>query len=319
MSNGVDIMVAKTMGLLMAVVAVLLAGCNSDAIPQGDAVADDMVALTIDVVENGWQGQTVSVTRAGETIDGLKATTGDLPTGYGYGFGIFGVDLLGPTVGTQRQVTWNSTIGQWEAGEKIYWKRTSTSSTFQIFAYAPYKTVLYTTDSTTGTLTFSSVSVGSDIDLLYAAATVDRTDGRAELDFNHALAKLSFGTVTNNTGAEVTLTDIAIGGTFNTEGILNLTTGAWAWEPAATTTTPITRTPSSGLPIADKGVVSIAQDAVLLIPNAPETPATLGTIDVTVTLTFTPGGTFSFSTTLEQGKDKTYNITVEKNFEVIIE
>ena len=246
------------------------------------------------------------------------------------GFDVVGADLLGPTSGTKRYVLWNSTTGQWEPGETIYWKRTTTSSTFNVFAYAPHISQItpYTIDTSDGVLTFprtedvaTFATTANYVDLLYAGATVDKRDGLASFTFRHALAKMSFGTITNNTGAEVTLTGISIaprsGSSFNTQAKLNLTTGAWG-TATSTLATPITRDPASSLVIADKAIVSIDQAPVLLIPNAPVAPATLGAIDVTVTLTFDTGN-FSFDATLEQGKDKTYNITVQKNFEVVIE
>ena len=248
------------------------------------------------------------------------------------GFDVVGAALLGPTAGTKRYVLWNSTTGQWEPGETIYWKRTTTSETFSVFAYAPHisQSTPYTINTTTGVLTFprtedvaTFATTANYVDLLYAGATVDKRDGLASFTFRHALAKMSFGTITNNTGAEVTLTDISIaprsGSSFNTQANLNLTTGAWAaLGTPSTSTTAIARNPASSLVIADKAIVSINQDPVLLIPNAPEAPATLGVVNVTVTLTFDTGN-FSFDATLEQGKNKTYNITVEKNFEVVIE
>ena len=274
---------------------------------EGTVTANDDVTLTTDGPINIYS---IEVSRAKDE-----------------GFDVVGADLLGPTATTKRYVLWNSATGRWEPGETIYWKRTTTSSTFNVFAYAPHisQSTPYAINTTTGVLTFPRTAASDGyVDLLYAGATVDRTDGLASFTFRHALAKMSFGTITNNTGAEVTLTGISVaprsGSNFNTQADLNLATGAWsALSPTpSTSTTAITRNPASSLVIADKAIVSIDQAPVLLIPNAPEDSATPGVVNVTVTLTFNTG-TFSFDARLEQGKDKTYNITVEKNFEVIIE
>ena len=129
--------------LLMAAVLALI-GCSADE--QGERAAatgsGDVVELRIDVTDSEWLGETFNVTRSGETLEGLKATTGDLPEGFGYGFSLHGSGLLGAD-GVRRQVTWDATHGQWNSGERIYWKRTSGSETFNVYAYAPYKTTTY--------------------------------------------------------------------------------------------------------------------------------------------------------------------------------
>ena len=51
----------------------------------------------------------------------------------------------------------------------------------------------------------------------------------------------------------------------------------------------------------------------MLIPKAN------GEIDVTVEVNNSTGETFSFLITLEEGKEKIVNITIGRNFEVVIE
>ena len=52
--------------------------------------------------------------------------------------------------------------------------------------------------------------------------------------------------------------------------------------------------------------------SILLIPNAD------GKIDVTVEVNNSTGEKFSFPITLEEGKEKIVNITIGRNFEVVI-
>lgn len=318
---------------VVSVVVLTTTACSSDDTIVDPSDSDDNVTFTIDVAETDWHGETVNITsRAGETIAGLKATSGDVPSGYDYGFSLHGVNLLGaPSV--HRQVTWNSSTGQWNSGNRIYWKRTSGSETFNVYAYAPYKTEDYTYSevptfpSTTspetwnGKITFTANEAnGTNVDLLYAGAVVKRSDGLAQLTFRHAMAKLSFGTITNSTGETVTLSSLALSGSLYPSGDLTLYhnngTSGGTWSPASATSQNYTRNDfdpdtdgNQSLELANGEVKSLNIDPFILIPGP----------TVTITLTFSGGNTYSFTTTLEQGKDKTYNITVEKNFEVVID
>lgn len=309
----------------LAVVLVLI-GCSADEEGERTAAAGDEVELRIGVGETSWLGETFNVTRSGETLEGLKATTGVLPDGltvgssaYGYGFSLHGSGLLGSDA-VRRQVTWNASTGQWNSGERIYWKRTTGSETFNVFAYAPYKTSTYPVSG--GVLTFTSADYalgGSNPDLLYAGATVKRSDGLAQLTFNHALAKMTLGVITNNSGAAMHLTQVSvIGGLYKT-GKLNLMTGLWSdftdfsnnvlspGDTPVSKSLPMTISPAKV--IADGASVTLDIGSLLLIPGP----------TVTASLTFEGGASFSFTTKLEQGKAKTFNMTVGKNFEVIIE
>lgn len=59
------------LGLLLTLTA-----CSSEDIVSGSAKPDDL-ALTLDVAETDWQGESITVsTRAGETLEGLE---GHLP------------------------------------------------------------------------------------------------------------------------------------------------------------------------------------------------------------------------------------------------
>ena len=183
----------------------LLASCTTD-----DSVEqqNDRTQLSLNVVENDWQGETIAISRSGETLEGLRATTGALPTGYGYGFGIYCDELSVANT----QVTWDNLNGKWEIGGayNTYWRRNQ-GGTLNIYAYAPYKTTPYTiTDGNKLTFNaghhevpgYTNLLSGDNVDLLYASQTSysRNSNESAVLEFRHALAKMTFGTVTNNTG-----------------------------------------------------------------------------------------------------------------------
>ena len=318
--------------VMLVVATMLLTGCSNNDEPTGD---DDLVALTIDVAESGWADESFSVsTRSGETIDGLKAVADIDNPADGEGFCLHAVNLLGATT-VRRQVVWNATTGQWNSGQLIYWQRTSADDYFRVYAYAPYKTTDFAykevstgdiDENQKGEMTFATTDAdanGTNIDLLYAGAKVNRTNGRATLDFKHAMAKISFGTITNNTGTALTLNNLSLSGDLWKGGDLNLTTGTWSHQGAHPSAdySPAEKmhfdrndfNPATDgnqtLALSNGEVKSLDVASFVLIPGP----------TVTITLTFSSGDTFSFNTTLEQGKDKTYNITVEKNFEVVIE
>lgn len=314
--------------------AAMTAGCANDEAATGTTT--DGVRLQLDVVEAGWQEERVSVTRSGETMEGLKAVSGSLPAGYGYGFCLRGTNLLGAP-GVSRQVTWDDAKGQWDAGNDIYWLRTSGGETFNVYAYAPnnatdtYEEIpnspsTLSPESWKGEITFSSAADGRNVDLLYAAAEVKRSDGLARLTFRHALAKISFGTITNSTGEAISLKQVSLGGELEPSGTLNLMTGAWTCAEELSTTT-ITRVIDTDaevdgnqpLGVANGAIVPIPVDAFLLIPLRTADPKKTVTITLTIGRAAGSDETFSFTTTLEQGKNKTFNVTVEKNFEVVID
>lgn len=302
-------------------VVLVLTGCSADEEGERTAAAGDEVELRIGVGETSWLGETFNVTRSGETLEGLKAVANPASPADGEGFSLHGTELLGPT--GKRQVIWNASAGQWNAGERIYWKRTSDEDdVFSVYAYAPYEATPtnITVNGSNGVLTFTSADGGSNPDLLCAGDTVKRSDGLAQLTFNHALAKMTLGVITNNSGAAMNLTQVSVSGELYQTGKLNLMTGAWS-EQTYFVTPPTKKeltididsdkdvAGNQPLAIADNASVSVDVGSLLLIPGP----------EVTASLTFEGGASFSFTTKLEKGKAKTFNMTVGKNFEVIIE
>ena len=159
------------------------------------------------------------------------------------------------------------------------------------------------------------------MDLLYAGKTdyASNSGKPVELNFKHALAKLTFGTVTNNTGVALSLNGFTIKGVMNTSAKLNLATGEWSGHEKTSGEYTITAPPPFVSipipPIANKETIfpPMPNREMLFIPD------TNGKITLNIKINSTTGENFSFDVELEQGKNKTLNITVEKNFEVVIE
>ncbi len=311
--------------IIIACAACLFAACSSDE----EAGPSEAVPFVIEVNEQGWNGEVISITRAGETLEGLKQVANVESPADGEGFGIYSYLLF--LDDNQRQVIWNNGLGRWTLGKDWYWQRKDWGeSTFNVYAYAPYKSTPYTfveapnsvspevdIASRSGLLTFNLNEDANNVDLLYAGCGVDDNKGKATLTFHHALAKLSFGIIANNTGADIGLSQISVTGNLYQSAKLNLMSGDWtettAYEPASKT---ITRVIDSNpetdgnqpLTIAQANFGSIDVDPLLLIPGP----------EVTITLSMTDGAEFSFTTTLTKGQNQLFNITVNKNFEVVI-
>lgn len=256
------------------------------------------------------------------------------------------------------QVTWDNINSRWNIGENNYdqyWKNTQ-AGTLKIYAYAPFKPSLSPTYTvTSGKLAFSAERFpnlgsgmdfsnrlsGTNVDLLYAGAKHDLSNvNPAVLNFKHALAKLTFGTITNNTGEVINLKGFTVKGTLNSSANLDLSTGKWSdhvqWSGGAEASVPLPPpfvqvvhsadeligAPSAGHtvktliePLADGETVipNMPSNSLLLIPNAD------GKITVTIEVNNSTGENFSFPITLEEGKEKIVNITIGRNFEVVIE
>ena len=231
------------------------------------------------------------------------------------------------------QVTWDNTNGKWKIGGdyNTYWRRNQ-SGNLDIYAYAPYKSAGYTIP-TTGKLTYQAqhhdypeyeaYMSGNNVDLLYASK-IDYARNSSEsaiLEFNHALAKMTFGTITNNTGGTLSITGFTIRGRnkLYDSATLDLATGVWS-DHVENTVGPLSAPP----PFASVVIPPLA-DKETIIPTMPSRelsfiPGPDGTLPLTVEVNSSIANeTFSFDITLEKGKNKTYNITVGKNHEVVIE
>lgn len=262
------------------------------------------------------------------------------------------------------QVKWDNINSRWNIGANNYdqyWPRTQ-AGTLDIYAYAPFKpSPTYTVASGKLTFTaerfpnlgsgmdFSDRLSGTNVDLLYAGAEHDLSNvNPAVLNFKHALAKLTFGTITNNTGEVINLKGFTVKGTLNSSANLDLSTGKWSdhvqWSEGAEASVPLPPpfvqvvhsadeligAPSAGHtvktliePLADGETVipNMPSNSLLLIPNADDDDDDVydGKITVTIEVNNSTGENFSFPITLEEGKEKIVNITIGRNFEVVIE
>lgn len=331
---------------ILSLLATILAACTKDNSIAEQQAGED-VPFAFEVVEQPWYGETVMVTRSGETLEGLRTT----------GFGIYCSQL--DEVNTQ--VKWDEDDGRWAIGGNYstYWRRNQ-SGTLDIYAYAPFKahnpsalppSPTYTVVG--GVLTYaaekhtnmgpvigdySNYLSGNNVDLLYASNTGYARDSSepAILTFRHALAKMTFGTVTNNTGSTLSLNGFTISGTLYDSADLNLSTGVWSnhvvnslgkvYSPPPFIY--VTDNPSASIPSGYIGkvvILPLADNETILppMPNNRELsfiPGPDGTISLTVEINSSiETEKFSFEVVLEQGKNKTYNIAIGENYEVVIQ
>ena len=131
---------------------------------------------------------------------------------------------------------------------------------------------------------------------------------------------MTFGTITNNTGGTLSINGFTIIGRpyLYNSATLNLVTGEWSAHVNNAIGRLITPPPFASVvipPLADKETI---------IPTMPSRelsfiPGTDGTLPLTIEINSSVANeTFSFNVTLEKGMNKTYNITIGKNYEVII-
>ena len=252
----------------------------------------------------------------------------NIPKATDEGFGIYCSEPELAININNTQVKWDDTDGRWSMGHNTYWPQ-GQNSTLSIYAYAPYKA---SPTVTSGVLTFTAQVYGgttehkdklsgSNVDLLYAGKTdyASNSGKPVELNFKHALAKLTFGTITNNTGVALSLNGFTITGVMNKSADLNLATGEWSNHVKTSGDYTITAPPPfvsiSIPPIANKETIfpPMPNREMLFIPD------TNGKIKLNIKINSTTGEDFNFDVELVQGTNKTLNITVEKNFEVVIE
>ena len=205
--------------LYIALAALLAAGC-SEAL---DVVPESGMELRFSVNEAAWGGQAVSMTRSDETLLELQAEN--------KGFGVFCDALSMENI----HVTWNSEKGKWEYGYKMLWPENKVpGENFQLLAYAPYeenKTLLPDTPDAPDTSAKSNsiafdCAAGNDKDLLWAQNKVN-ANGIIDLHFQHALAKLSVGSIINTYGDAIRLMSVTISGLFYPKGSFSLANGEW--------------------------------------------------------------------------------------------
>ncbi len=279
--------------------ALLTVGCSDDE----QTTDNTTVALQLNLSEEPWQGETLQLTRATATEEALKAST--------EGFGLYCSEFKM----ADTQVTWDATHQRWDYGNLLLWPH-KMSTTVNMYAYAPYDgDGTYAVSS--GVLTFNT-TINNTTDLLCAgvkdAQRTTENKGTIALKFQHVLAKLSFGTITNHYGRPITLESISVTGTLYTRRQLTMATGVWSDEGAITK---FSDKPYSSLnqnvAAGETTDFTTSDTPLLLIPDK--------TVNVTFTISTTDFGTESFTFSnipLEKGVNKTLNLTINNNFEVVI-
>lgn len=157
------------------------------------------------------------------------------------------------------------------------------------------------------------------IDLMYADHRTTN-DGVVELDFKHALGKLSIGTIYNNYGDNITLTQIKLTSShFCEKGTLNLHTGKWTEDEVNGSYTETYETPAlkvlfGTLDIPDKGKLIFPKDVAYT-----QIPGTTLSFEYTFETDNNTEFTVTKDLTIQQGKNIYININIGQNHEVVLQ
>ena len=272
--------------------------------------------LNINVAVSDFAGDGLGST-TGTTMAALKTVHDPLVDGDGFGL------YCGKLSISNMQVTWDEAKGRWNYGSYPYYLP-ATFAYSDVYAYAPYATSPTVSD---GLYTFTVADdLSNTTDLLWANRGLTGTT--VDLDFHHALGKLSFGTMTNNYRRNVTLTGITVseksitgGERLYKSGQLNLGTGEWTSQSeytgdkksATLSDFDLTTDGTQSLVLADGGKGSIDVGSYMLIPGRP----------VVVTFTFTTADygteTITKEITLEAGQNKVVSLELIENHGVVME
>lgn len=211
---------------LAALAALTFASCSSDNVEDflgGGNQASQQVAIGFD----GYLGRSAVDTRGSEsTAEAIQAE--------GVGFGVFGNHTSGEDVSygsglfKNQQVTYSTTEPKWTYSPVKYWP---TAGHIDFLAYAPY--VKGTTLNNTSCIDFTvEKEVAKQKDLLWAYATKqDKSTGKVNFTFKHALAKIGYSVKSKDNYDQTTITVKSIKlvgseneqtGAFYTKGTIDL-------------------------------------------------------------------------------------------------
>lgn len=155
------------------------------------------------------------------------------------------------------------------------------------------------------------------IDLMYAEHTTS-PEGVVQLNFKHALGKLSVGTIYNDYGENLSLDQITISGTRRTQGTLSLSTGVWSDITSSSENVvynaEILASLFGDLSIPDKGSLTFPKDVAYT-----QIPGTTLTFTYQFKTAHNTSFTVSATMTVEMGKNKFVNITINQNHQVVLE
>ena len=278
--------------------ALLCWACTDDTAESPDT----RPVLTIAAAEDTWQSQTVTITRAGETLETLKDV----------GFGIFSTSLGLDN----KKVQWKN--DSWNYGNKLLWPGlTSVNTSTEFLAYAPYNYTGSAISLSDKKITFEPTTNNS-IDLMWAKGSVSST-GTVTFNFHHALGRLSFGYITNNYGRDITLTKITFIGRRYTSGQLSLADGSWTnLQPDDLSSA----SDSENKYIKDLPIdISEGKSVLLSLPEIMQIPGDDARIKMKFTFTSTNYNEEVESEYIpfEAGINKTVNLTINMNHEVVVQ
>ena len=157
------------------------------------------------------------------------------------------------------------------------------------------------------------------IDLMYAEHTTS-ADGVVQLNFKHALGKLSIGTIYNNYGENIKLTQIKLSSKhFCQKGTLNLNTGEWTENKVNTSYEETYGSEAlavlfGNLKITDKGKLTFPKDVAYT-----QIPGTTLSFEYTFETDNNTEFTVTKDLTIQQGKNIYININIGQNHEVVLQ
>ena len=283
---------------------------NTTQVGEATVAADGAVSFKNTTSGSGINIYSISVTRAESDGFGLYSSSDRLQV-------------------INSHIVWDSDIQSWkgisnDAYLMLWPNNTIDKDGIAFTAYAPYiDDESLTPTPTEGIISRDANSVvfkpisDNRIDLMYAEHTTSDA-GVVQLNFKHALGKLSVGTISNNYGENINLTRITITGTRRTQGTLSLRTGEWSNITEDATAVEYEKgllaTIFGSLAIPDKGSLTFPKDvAYTQIPGT--------TLKFEYTFETDNHTTFSVSQpmTVEKGKNIFININIGQNHEVVLQ
>lgn len=276
--------------VMTAVVATTFTACTNTE----DVAMPEQKVLDFSVFAN-------KNTRAAETGATLKTD--------GKTFGVWGYSTFGTTVTdvfVNEDVKYNGTTSAWEYSPLKFW---DSRSSYEFYAYYPYKDNGVTIDATSKNITVTDFTVASavadHVDLMLAGKVARAAGSTSEVqfDFNHLLSNinLSFKKHAQIENTKVTLTSVKIygmnqKGTFVQTQSPNFHSGTWTTSDMVALTGAVELANNNEL----ASTTSVAFNDMLFIPQSTNTLK----VDVNYILGDT-GDEQPFSRTLDLSYDAT--------------
>lgn len=276
--------------VMTAVVATTFTACTNTE----DVAMPEQKVLDFSVFAN-------KNTRAAETGATLKTN--------GKTFGVWGYSTFGTTVTdvfVNEDVKYNGTTSAWEYSPLKFW---DSRSSYEFYAYYPYKDNGVTIDATSKNITVTDFTVASavadHVDLMLAGKVARAAGSTSEVqfDFNHLLSNinLSFKKHAQIENTKVTLTSVKIygmnqKGTFVQTQSPNFHSGTWTTSDMVALTGAVELANNNEL----ASTTSVAFNDMLFIPQSTNTLK----VDVNYILGDT-GDEQPFSRTLDLSYDAT--------------